>query len=261
MWCTFPNIVPVAAFYLFLLCPTARVDIPMPMTTYDHTVIFSISPLSNDTPPPAPARPYPSQPKQVGDHTIHLDYDGTNALYLPTTSEAVDSAVRSKYDDTIDADPTLPPVWSPDTLGARTSIQISGDSVPTVLSVSAPGTVNGTTYGVGEEIDLEVVFSTRVFVKDSHSLPYVLVEAGEGTSGEAQVGKMGYSLETACCFVVAVYVARCAEVFLYLMHATTAKQCENVRREKKTASVDEQNNFLLILVRDKLSTGAPRRVE
>lgn len=233
MWCTLPDIAPVAAFYLFLLCRTSRVDILVPTTTYDHTFIFSISFLSNGTPPPAPARPCPSQRKQVGDHTIHLDYDGTNALYLPTTSEAVDSAVRSKYDDTIDADPTLPPVWSPDTLGARTSIQISGDSVPTVMSVSAPGTVNGTTYGVGEEIDLEVVFSTRIFVKDSHSLPYVLVEAGEGTSGEAQVGEVGYGLGTACCFVVAVYVARCAEAFLYFGASNKSKTVREREERKK----------------------------
>ncbi|CAN0022839.1 unnamed protein product, partial [Ectocarpus sp. 4 AP-2014] len=52
---------------------------------------------------------------ELGDHTIRLDYDGTNALYLPTTTEGSSSslsseepvsAVRSKYDEDIDADPT-----------------------------------------------------------------------------------------------------------------------------------------------------------
>lgn len=117
------------------------------------------------------------------DHTIHLDYDGTNALYLPTTVEASDAAVRSKYDDAVDADPTLPAVWSPDNLGARKSIKIAGDVTPTIEAVSAPGTPSGT-YGVGETIDLEVVFTTRVFVKDSVSLPYLLVEAGDERGGE-----------------------------------------------------------------------------
>lgn len=180
-WFVLPNTVQ-AVFHLLL------------MTTYDllNLLLHFLHSYCATFHPPTPRRArLPPSPKQVGDHTIHLDYDGTNALYLPTTSEAIDSAVRSKYDDTVDADPTLPPVWSPDTLGARTKIQISGDIVPTVLSVSAPGTVNGTTYGVGEEIDVEVAFSARIFVKDSHSLPYVLVEAGEGRSGEAQVGEMG----------------------------------------------------------------------
>lgn len=86
----------------------------------------------------------------------------------------------------MDADPTLPPVWSADTLGARASIQIAGEAVPTVMSVSVPNTTNGT-YGVGEAIYLEVIFSTRVFVKKSHSLPYLLVEAGDDRAGEAKV--------------------------------------------------------------------------
>ena len=131
--------------------------------------------------------PPPIRKKKVGDHTIHLDYDGTNALYLPTATEATDAAVRSKYDDTIDADPTLPPVWSPDTLGARSLIRIAGDVTPTVESVSAPGTPGGGTYGVGEIIDIEVLFTTRIFVKDSISLPYLLVETGDERGGEAQV--------------------------------------------------------------------------
>lgn len=142
---------------------------------------------------------------QVGDHTIHFDYDGTNALYLPTATEGSSSwstssssssdneeefsAVRSKYDETVDADPTLPPVWSPDTLGARGSITIAGDVTPTVVSVSCPLTPGGgdNAYGVGETIDLEVLFTTRIFVKNSLSLPYVLVETGEERRGEAQV--------------------------------------------------------------------------
>lgn len=139
----------------------------------------------------------------MGDHTIHLDYDGTNALYLPTATEASEwsssddgddasstfSAVRSKYDETVDADPTLPPVWSGDTLGARVSIRIAGDSTPTTVSVSCPLTPGGETvsYGVGEIIDLEVLFTTRIFVKNSLSLPYLLVEVGEERRGEAQV--------------------------------------------------------------------------
>lgn len=126
----------------------------------------------------------------MGDHTIHLDYDGTNALFLPTATEAMGAAVRSKYDEAVDADPTLPAVWSPDTLGARSSIRIAGDVTPTVVSVSAPGTRNGT-YGVGEVIDMEVLFTTRVYVKDSFSLPYLLVEVGNERSGDAQVSHMG----------------------------------------------------------------------
>ena len=140
------------------------------------------------TPSLRPPRTHTNQ--KVGDHTIHLDYDGTNALYLPTTTEATDAAVRSKYDDTIDADPTLPPVWSLDTLGARSWIRIAGDVTPTVESVSAPGTPSGT-YGVGEIIDIEVLFTTRVFIKDSISLPYLLVEAGDEQGGEAQVRLQG----------------------------------------------------------------------
>lgn len=145
---------------------------------------------------------------QLGDHTIRLDYDGTNALYLPTTTEGSSSslsseepasAVRSKYDEDIDADPTLPPVWSPDTLGARVSITIAGDVTPTVVSVSCPLTPGGVAYGVGEVIDLEVLFTTRVYVKNSISLPYLLVETGEDRRGDAQVchgyqgGGGGYS--------------------------------------------------------------------
>lgn len=98
--------------------------------------------------------------------------------------------MRSKYDDTIDADPTLPSVWSADTLGARASIQVAGDVTPTVISVSAPGTPDGT-YGVGESIDLEVLFSTRVYVKDSVTVPYLLVQAGDERSGEAKASMGG----------------------------------------------------------------------
>lgn len=86
----------------------------------------------------------------------------------------------------MDADPTLPPVWSGGTLSARASIQIAGDAIPAVLSVTAPNTYSGM-YGVGEAIYIEVTFSTRVFVKSSHSLPYLLVEAGEDRTGEAKV--------------------------------------------------------------------------
>lgn len=143
---------------------------------------ISPTPPQHPTPPPLPAH----DKKKVGDHTIHLDYDGTNALYLPTTTEATDAAVRSKYDSAIDADPTLPPVWSLDTLGARSSIRIAGDITPTIVSVSASGTPEGT-YGVGEVIDVEVMFTTRVFVKDSISLPYLLVEVGGEEGGEVRV--------------------------------------------------------------------------
>lgn len=127
--------------------------------------------------------------KQVGDHSNNLDYDGTNALYLPTATEASSpSSVRSKYDETIDADPILPPVWSSDTLAARATIVIAGDVTPTVVSVSCPLTPgSGTAYGVGEAIDLEVLFTTRIFVKDSVSLPHLLVETGEERRGVAQV--------------------------------------------------------------------------
>lgn len=128
----------------------------------------------------------------MGDHTIHLDYDGTNALYLPTATEASDAAVRSKYDKMVDADPTLPAVWLPDTLGARKSIMIAGDVTPTVKSITSKGTPNGT-YGVGENIDLEVIFTTRIFVKNSLSLPYVLVEVGEERRGKAQVSSREWS--------------------------------------------------------------------
>lgn len=132
--------------------------------------------------------------QQLGDHAVNLDYDGTNALYLPTATEAsspednVTAAVRSKYDEEIDADPTLPPVWSQDTLAARVSVEIAGDVTPSVVSVSCPLTPGGnTSYGVGETIDLDVLFTTRVFVKDSVSKPHLLVEAGEERRGEAQV--------------------------------------------------------------------------
>lgn len=148
--------------------------------------------------------PNPNKPKhawctkntKLGDHTIRLDYDGTNALYLPTATEGSSSSlsseenassVRSKYDEDIDADPTLPPVWSPDTLGARVSITIAGDITPTVVSVSCPLTPGGVSYGVGEVIDLEVLFTTRVYVKNSISFPYLLVETGEDRRGDAQV--------------------------------------------------------------------------
>lgn len=138
----------------------------------------------------------------MGDHAVNLDYDGTNALYLPTATEAsstednVTAAVRSKYDDDIDADPTLPPVWSQDTLAARVSVEIAGDVTPTVVSVSCPLTPGGdTSYGVGENIDLDVLFTTRVFVKDSVSKPYLLVETGEERRGEAKVGREGRRAE------------------------------------------------------------------
>lgn len=151
---------------------------PSPTLVFPHCILsFHLLPLSSvlsDT-----------TMYKVGDHTIHLDYDGTNALFLPTSTEASDAAVRSKYDVTIDADPTLPPVWSPDTLGARKLIQIAGDVTPTIHSVSASKTPDGT-FGVGEAIDLEVLFTTRVFVKDSLSLPYLLVETGDDRSGDAQ---------------------------------------------------------------------------
>lgn len=45
----------------------------------------------------------------------------------------------------------------------------------------------GTAYGVGEIIDVEVLFTTRIYVKNSLSLPYLLVETGEEGRGEAQV--------------------------------------------------------------------------
>lgn len=105
--------------------------------------------------------------------------------------EATDAAVRSKYDDTLDADSTLPPVWSPNTLGARSSIRVAGDVTPTIVSVSVPETSDGT-YGVGEEIDLEVLFTTRVFVRDSITLPYLLVEIGDERRGEAKVRRRGW---------------------------------------------------------------------
>lgn len=94
--------------------------------------------------------------------------------------------MRSKYDDTLEADSTLPPAWSPDTLGARSSIRVAGHVTPTIVSVSVPGTADGT-YGVGEEIDLEVLFTTRVFVRDSITLPYLLVGIGDERRGEAHV--------------------------------------------------------------------------
>lgn len=134
-------------------------------------------------------------PQQVGDHSVNLDYDGTNALYLPTATEAsspednLTAAVRSKYDEDIDADPTLPPVWSGDNLAARVSVEIAGDVTPTAVSVSCPLTPGGDTYGVGETIDLDVLFTTRVFVKDSVSKPHLLVETGEERRGEAKVGR------------------------------------------------------------------------
>lgn len=133
--------------------------------------------------------------QQLGDHSANLDYDGTNALYLPTATEASSNetaAVRSKYDEEIDADPTLPPVWSQDTLGARVSVEIAGDVTPTAVSVSCPLTPGGDiAYGVGETIDLEVLFTTRIFVKDSLSLPHLLVETGEDRRGEARVRRKG----------------------------------------------------------------------
>lgn len=129
--------------------------------------------------------------QQVGDHSVNLDYDGTNALYLPTATEASSpeetAAVRSKYDEDIDADPTLPPVWSGDNLAARVSVEIAGDVTPTAVSVSCPLTPGGDTYGVGETIDLDVLFTTRVFVKDSVSKPHLLVETGEERRGDAKV--------------------------------------------------------------------------
>lgn len=134
----------------------------------------------------------------MGDHAVRLDYDGTNALYLPTATEAsspednVTAAVRSKYDEEVDADPTLPPVWSGDTLGARVSVEIAGDVTPTAVSVSCPLTPDGgTAYGVGETIDLDVLFTTRVFVKDSLSKPHLLVETGEERRGDAKVRREG----------------------------------------------------------------------
>lgn len=94
--------------------------------------------------------------------------------------------MRSLYDEAVDADPTLPEVWSPDTLGRRKSIAVAGDVMPTILGVSAPGTPSGT-YGVGEVIDLEVAFSTRIFVKDSYTRPFLLLEVGDQRNGEAKV--------------------------------------------------------------------------
>lgn len=94
--------------------------------------------------------------------------------------------MRSKHDDTLDADSTLPPVWSPDTLGARSSIHVAGHVTPTILSVVVAGMADGT-YGVGEEIDLKVLFTTRVFVRDSITLPYLLVEIGDERRGKAHV--------------------------------------------------------------------------
>lgn len=122
---------------------------------------------------------------KVGDHTPNLDYDGTNALYLPTTAEA-SAAVVSMYDESVDADPTLPAVWSGDTLGARASVRVSGDVVPKATGVSTPTTPNGT-YGVGQEIDIEVFFTTPIFVKNSHTLPSLLVAASAARGGEAKV--------------------------------------------------------------------------
>ncbi len=161
--------------------------------------------------------------KQVGDHSNNLDYDGTNALYLPTATEASsESYIRSKYDETVDADPDLPPVWSADTLAARVTVVIAGDITPTVVSVSCPLTPGGDiAYGVGDEIDLEVEFTTRIFVKDSVSLPYLLVETGEERRGEAQVrqteaGSRGGELATLDCLSVLDNRWLGLEVFLEL---------------------------------------------
>lgn len=168
----------------------------------------------------------------MGDHSNNLDYDGTNALYLPTATEASsESYVRSKYDETIDADPELPPVWSADTLAARVTVVIAGDVTPTVVSVSCPLTPGGDTYGVGEEIDLEVVFTTRIFVKDSVSLPYLLVETGEERRGEAQVrqteaGSRGGEVDTLGCTSVLDNRRLGLEIFLKLNRGgKSAKPC------------------------------------
>ena len=94
------------------------------------------------------------------------------------------------HDDAVDADPTLPPVWSPDTLGARSSIRVAGDVIPTIVSVSVPELPDGV-YGIGQDIDLEVLFTTRVFVKNSITLPYLLVETGAERREEAQARPRG----------------------------------------------------------------------
>ncbi|CAM9804617.1 unnamed protein product, partial [Scytosiphon promiscuus] len=177
---------------------------------------------------------------ELGDHTIHLDYDGTNALYLPTATEgsewlssmegndgsATFSAVRSKYDETVDADPTLPPVWSGDTLGSRVSITIAGDATPTAVSVSCPLTPGSTTasYGVGETIDLEVLFTTRVFVKNSLSLPHLLVEVGEERRGEAQASYLSGNMTDTLTFRYTVVEGDSTDAFDILDTRTTSRQ-------------------------------------
>ncbi|CAM9188184.1 unnamed protein product, partial [Discosporangium mesarthrocarpum] len=158
---------------------------------------------------------------QAGDHTINLDYDGTNALYLPTVIAG--AAVRSLYDPESDADPTLPAVWSADTLGARKRIIIAGNHIPSVISVSIPGTINGT-YGVGEEIDFEVVFTARVFVKDSYTLPYLLVGAGGGRDREAKAAYLQGNMTDTLVFRYLVVEGDEAECFDYLDTRTTMRQ-------------------------------------
>ncbi|CAN0341849.1 unnamed protein product, partial [Hapterophycus canaliculatus] len=136
------------------------------------------------------------------------------------------SAVRSKYDETVDADPTLPPVWSGDTLGARASIRIAGDVTPTAVSVSCPLTPGGETasYGVGETIDLEVLFTTRIFVKNSLSLPHLLVEVGEDRRGEAQASYLSGNMTDTLTFRYTVVEGDNTDEFDILDTRTTSRQ-------------------------------------
>ncbi|KAG5175930.1 hypothetical protein JKP88DRAFT_265606 [Tribonema minus] len=111
---------------------------------------------------------------QPGENTIRLGYDGTNAIYYPTTVEA-HAAIKTAEDLDTDADTSMPETWSLSQLNDEAYIQVD-TGIPVVVDVSTD-TPHGV-YGVGEHIVLNVQFSKRVYVKRSISLPYMELPAG-----------------------------------------------------------------------------------
>ena len=107
---------------------------------------------------------------QAGDSSNDLDYVATTSLAL--NSATIKDAVGNN------ATLTLPAPGAANSLGANRAIVV--DPVPVVTQVTS-STSNGT-YGVGETLTIQVVFSEAVAVDTSLGTPALTLTTGSGTT-------------------------------------------------------------------------------
>ncbi|CAM9396048.1 unnamed protein product, partial [Phaeothamnion confervicola] len=166
---------------------------------------------------------------QPGDKTIDLDYDGIGAEAVPTAGESGTgsgdgsgsdvAAVFSASAPEVRAAAALPAVWTAGTIGARKDIAVSTD-MPVVLRTWTD-TANGT-YGVGESIDVHIVFSTPIYVRQSLALPYLRMGivaaavAGGGSSLDRRALYVGGNMTDTLTFRYVVAEGDAAPLLDYL---------------------------------------------